>query len=313
MKDNLSILCASLMAGEGVVNGFTEKLKEVFTGGYYTINPNVPNFNEELLRMVKTYHPSIVFLQIQAPNIITIETAAEIAMHSFIINWSGDIRIETPPQWYLDIGKVIHLTAFSNMKDVTACKNQEIRSEWLECGVNPEIYRKHENVIRTNDIVAHFNHYGENAFPLSNYRMDIVKALSKEFGDRFGVFGNFPGAIGNFNSDQLAEAKNYSGAKLAINCSHFETAMYSSDRLSRIIATGGAMCLSHWFPDIEEMYDVCEHLDYFTNIPVLIEKCHYYLENENKRLEIVAAGQKHALENYTFLHMAQKIKKFYYI
>lgn len=309
--ENLSVICASLMAGEGVINGFTEKMKQVFTGGYWSINPSHTNFNQKLIRMVKEYKPTIVFLQIQTPGIITIETAKEIAKHSFIINWSGDIRVETPPQWYLDIGRYIQLTAFSNMKDVKGCREQGLKSDWLECGFNPEIYRKWDTPIKTREIVAHFNDGGYNRFPLSQYRLDIVNVLRSEFKDRFGVFGNSQGAIADFNSNQLAEAKNYSNAKIAINCSHFRTEKYSSDRLSRIMGTGGAACISHYFPCIGQMYDLGNHLYTFDNLNELVKLCHNLLNNEDERKRIALAGQKHALKNYTFEEMCKNIVKLY--
>lgn len=307
----MRILCASLMSGEGVVNGFTEKMKEVFSEGYYPLNPSHPNFNEELIRITLKEKPEIVFLQLQAPGIITVETAREIAKHSFVINWSGDCRIESPPQWYLDIGKEIQLSLFSNMRDVLGCREQGITSDWLECGFDPEKFCKWENPPQTREIVAHFNDYGAGAFPLSQYRIDIVNALSKEFGDRFGVYGNFPGAVGNFNSDQVAESKNYAGAKIAINCSHFEIEKYSSDRLSRIMGTGGALCLTHHFKGLDTMYDPYIHLIPFTNIEDLIKKCYFYLSHEDKRLEKVAAGQQHVLNNYSFEQMCLNIKNYY--
>lgn len=307
----VSVLCASLMAGEGVVNGFTEKMKEVFTGGYYTLNPGHPNFNKELIRMTLEHKPDIVFLQIQAPHIITEETAKEIAKHSFVMNWSGDIRQESPPKWYLDIGQHIQLSTFSNMADVRSCLAKGVAADWLECGFNPEIYKKHDNPRVTPEIVAHFNDYGTHAFPLSQYRIDIVNALRAEFGNRFGVFGNFPGALTNFNSDQLEESRNYAGAKIAINCSHFCVEKYSSDRLSRIMGTGGAVCLSHYFPGIRDMYEVGNHLHIFENIPDLLTLCRNLLANPIERERCAAAGQRHALGNYTFLKMAENIKNLY--
>lgn len=307
MVNNPSILAASLMAGAGIENGFTKALRNTFTGGYYTLHPGHPNFNNELIKMMLEYKPTIIFIQIQTANILKPETAREIAKHSFVIQFSGDIRNDTESMYY-DIGKEIQLTTFSNMRDVINCRKFGLRSEWLEIGYDPERFKSWENVKHAPEIVAHFNDYSH--FPLSNYRRDIVEKLKNTFGSKFGVFGNFPGANGNFNDDQIAESKNYCGSKIAINCSNFFCERYSSDRILRAFGSG-IMVLSHHFPDINKMYQVGKHLDTFNSLDELVRKCHYYLEFENKRESIAKEGQKHVLENYTFKKMAENILNLY--
>lgn len=298
------------MAGEGVINGFTEKMKEVFTGGYYTLNPGHPDFNNELLKMTLAHKPDIIFLQIQTPDVLMIETAKEIAKHSFVMEFSGDIRLASPPQHYIDIGRHIHLSTFSNMKDVIGCREQGVTADWLEIGYDPEKYKTWDNIPVEYDIVAHFNDYGTDGFPLSQYRHEIVSRLRSEFGDKFQVFGKFPGAKDNFNHDQVEESKNYNRAKIAINCSHFCAEKYSSDRLLRILGSGTA-CVSHHFPGINEMYTLGSHFYSFNTLDSMVELCSGLLIHDDARKKVAAAGQKHVQENYTFWHMAQNIKKLY--
>lgn len=306
-SENPSVLCASLMAGTGVINGFTEAMMNVFTGGYYTLNVSDPNFNTTILEMTRVHRPSVVFIQIQQDGILRPEVAKELSKLSYVIQFSGDIRHDTEA-FYYEIGKNIQMTCFSNMRDVANCRKFGIRSEWLEIGFDPQKYRSWPNNTSLPEIVAHFNHYDK--FPLSNYRKDIVEKLRNAFGNKFGVFGTFPGSNGNFNHDQVAESVNYCGAKIAINCSHFFCDMYSSDRILRIMGSG-VMCLSHHFPSIDKMYTVGKHLDTFNSLDEMIRKCHYYLEHVGQREAIAKAGQEWVLQNYTFLHMANNIKKLY--
>jgi hypothetical protein len=308
MSEQISILNASLMAGEGVINGFTEAVKKVFTGGYYTLNPSHPSFNEELLRLTLLNRPTIIFLQIQTSGILRPEIAKEIAKHSFVIQFSGDIRHDTEA-FYYEIGKEIQLTTFSNMRDVNNCRKLGIRSEWLEIGFDPERFKSWEVPLKY-DVVAHFNDYGETKFPLSGYRLKIAERLKHEFGDRFAVFGAFPGAKGNFNSDQVEESKNYCASKVAINCSHFFCDKYSSDRMLRILGSGVA-CVSHHFPQIDAMYTPGVDLLTFTDLDDMVIACKLLIHYDMIRENIARNGQQKALNNFTFYHMAQNIKNLY--
>lgn len=290
-------------------NGFTKAMRQTFTGGYWPLMPS-PTFNEDIMRMVDEHHPDCVFMQIQTPGVISPSTARYIGILSTVFNFSGDIRLHLD-DWYYETGKHLSCSLFTNMFDVRRMRERNVEADWMEIGFDPERYKTWDNPRRTTpSIVAHFNDYGVGYFPLSGYRLEILEALSKEFGKDFGVYGNVRGAKDNFNSDQVMESRNYCGAKIALNVSHFCVEKYSSDRLLRILGSG-TFCLTHNFPAIEELYKPGEHLVTFDSINELIEKCHYYLTHDDERRRIAAAGQKHAMENYTFLHMAENIKKFY--
>lgn len=302
----ISVLNASLMCGPPE-NGFTKAMRETFTGAYWPLNPGTPNFNQELISLVKNNKIDCIFLQIQTPNVLSVETAREIAKHSFVLQFSGDIRWDTEP-FYYDIGHEIHLTTFSNLRDVKNCRERGIKAEWLELGYDPEIFKPRREIPKEYDIVAHFNDYGDQ-FPLGQFRRDIVTKLKEEFGERFKVFGNFPGASGNFNSDQIAESINYNKARIAINCSNVLAERYSSDRLLRIC---GSMttCVSHRFSGLEDMYpDGC--IEHFDTLDQMIERCKILLNSDYNREEMAKRAQKHALNNYSFLKMAQNIKLLY--
>ncbi len=309
MTTGLKILSVGLMIGSPE-NGFQKAMRKVATGGYMDMPcSSSTNFNSELMRAAVDFQPDIIFIQIQHENILSEETARQLAKLAFVINFSGDVREELP-SWYLDIGKHIQLSTFSNMVDVKKCISAGIPADYLEIGFDPEIYRPRDIQKSGPAIVAHFNHY-ENKFPLSAYRMEIVQALTKEFGDNFGVYGNFPGARGNFNSDQIAESINYNKAKIAINCSHFDYERYSSDRLLRILGSG-TFCLSHHYNAIEKDFDLRDHLTTFYDINELINRCKMFLYYMPKKREIIArAGSRLAHQNFTFDSMCENIVKLY--
>lgn len=289
-------------------HGFQLEVEKLATGGYAELNCGVSNFNERVVEAAKSLKPDIIFLQLQSDG-LTMQAAYELSTIGFTMQWNGDKR-QTTPDYMIKLGQQLHLTLFSNGEDVLECKRLGIKADWLECGFEPERYRLWENPLPAPEIVAHFNCYNQ-MFPLSQYRRDIVERLRGEFGQRFGVYGTFPGANGSFNHSQVEESRNYAGAKIAINCSHFNCYKYSSDRLSRITGTGGALALSHEFPGLNEMYpDGC--IATFRDLDHLVDRCHYYLRNEEERRQMVAAAQKHALENYSFSKMAERIVQLYH-
>lgn len=290
-------------------NGFTKAMQETFNCIH--LNCGHPQFNQELLRLTEIHKPDLIFIQTQTQGILQPKTATELSKKTFLMQFSGDIRHASPPEWYLDLARAgVHLSTFTNMKDVKGTLEKGFNAEWLEIGYDPEKYRSWENPLQAPEIVAHFNDYGEGYFPLSGYRQQIVKKLTQVFGNRFGVYGNFKGAKGNFNNDQVMESRNYCGAKIAINCSHFFCERYSSDRMLRILGSG-TFCLSHHFPDIDKMYKVGEHLDTFVSIDELVKKCNYWLQYYEGRMRIADAGQKHVQNNFTFEHMVENIKSLY--
>lgn len=300
------ILNVSLMV-EPTLNGFTKAMRAV-AGEYREIAPGEQNFNHKVVEIAKEFKPDIIFLQIQKENVITEEAAQELSKIAFVMNFSGDIRDELP-MWYLNIGRKIHLSAFSNMQDVNVCKANGVKADWLEIGIDPERYRKHNVKKDTSKIVAHLNNYG-NEYPLSAFRIELVDRMKKEFGDDFGVFGNgWNGKeSGNFNSNQVDESINYNNALIAISVSHFQVEKYSSDRLGRAVASG-CFTLQHNFPKLEELYTPKKHLDTFNTIDELIEKCKYYLEHHEEREKIALAGMKHCVQNYSFNNMCSNIVK----
>lgn len=292
-------------------NGFQKAMRKVATGGYMDMPCSTNyDFNEALLREVRNFKPDIVFMQFQQEGIITEETASELAKIAFVINFSGDVRQQLP-SWYIKIGKHIQLSTFTNMVDVDKCRVAGVNADYLEIGVDISIFKSRPEIKKQSpSIVAHFNHY-ENMFPLSGYRMEIVERMKKEFGQSFGIFGNFPNSDGNFNHSQIEESMNYNRALLFLNVSHFNFNRYASDRMLRGLASG-CMALSHNFTGIELDYNVGEHLDVFNDLDELVEKCNYYLANTTQRELIAKNGHDFVHKNHSFESMCLNMVKLFH-
>lgn len=268
-----------------------------------------PSFNQNAIRIFNEFKPDIVFMQIQAENIIHHQTCDYFKSHgAFVINWTGDKRISVP-QWMIDIAPFVSMTSFSNQEDVNTMRKFDYKSEYLEIGYDPEIYCPIGKTVSVPEIVFMANNYGAGHFPMSKFRIELSEFLQQEYGGRFGVYGtgwNF--GKGNVNHSQHEEAAHYRGAKIAINCSHFNADRYNSDRLLRILGTQ-TMCISAKHNGMDQDYIAGEHLDYFYTLEELKTKIDYYLNNPDERMRVAKNGYDLVLNRNTFKHQVENIIK----
>ena len=202
---------------------------------YIELSTGDKDVNSKAIAMAKAFKPDIIFMQIQAPNIIQIETVKAMKeTGAWICNWNGDIRNETPG-WMIQMAPFIDKTLFSNMRDVRNVSN----GGYLEIGYDPEIYTPIGEIGNCKEISFFGNNYGGDKFPLSRLRIEMNTMLNKHFGNRYGVYGNnWFNVSGNYNHSQAEEAKAYRATKIAINLSHYDEDLYSSDRIYRILGSG---------------------------------------------------------------------------
>lgn len=304
----MKILHIGLCATPNTMNGFQkafidvvgkENYKEIYTGD--------KDLNVNTLLLFNEFKPDIVFMQIQAPDIIT-HSVCQIMKDSgaFIINWTGDKRQEVP-QWMIDLAPYVSLTSFSNMDDVNIMRSLGFKSEYLEIGYDPEIYKPENEALNMPDIVFMGNNYGRGYFPMSGFRIDMVDFLHQKYGNRFGVYGSgWAYGNGNFNHSQLEEAKAYRGAKIAINCSHFDSLNYNSDRLLRILGSGTA-CISYNHLGMKETY--LNSCAYFNDFNDLKNQINFLLDNTLDRMEMSSLANNFVKNTFTFKHQVENIIK----
>ena len=90
---------------------------------YIELSTGDKDVNSKAIAMARAFKPDIIFMQIQAPNIIQIETVKEMKKTgAWICNWNGDIRNETPG-WMIQMAPFVDKTLFSNMRDVRNVEN----------------------------------------------------------------------------------------------------------------------------------------------------------------------------------------------
>jgi spore maturation protein CgeB len=308
----MKILHIGLCVNPNGYSSFPQAFKDIIGEGNYREiqTASDPGFNKRCVDLFNEQKPDIVFMQIQSPGIISNETCKHFKDNgAFVINWTGDKR-HVVPQWMIDIAPYVSLTSFSNMEDVYKMREAGFKAEYLEIGYDEDIYTPIGEAYNVPEIVFFGNNYGAGHFPMSEFRIKMVDFLQKEYGNRFGVYGNsWPNAKGNINHSQHEEAKHYRGTKIAINCSHFDSDMYNSDRLLRILGSG-TMCLSYKHKGMSETYIGKDYLDYFEDFDKLKFKIDYYLHN-TKSLDIIANNGNEFVKNtFTFNHQVKNIISF---
>jgi len=255
----------------------------------------------KIINLFNSHKPDIVFMQIQHDRPELLPVVQVMNKKAVVINCCGDVR-EPMPEWYKTFSKHC-ITAFSNMEDVN-----EIGGEYLQIGIDPQIFNRDKLVVKSRDIVFMANR--SMCFPLSEYRVKTVDFLKRIYKEKFELYGSWPMANGNFNHDQYGENRIYNEAKIGISISHFDRHRYFSDRLPRIMGSG-CFALSHHYKDIEKDFEVGQHLDTFKDHAELQRKIDYYLQNPDERQAIALNGWKHVQENFTTQNMVNDIFRIY--
>lgn len=242
--------------------------------------------HRDFLEVLKTYQPDYCFMQIQNPAAMNVAIIAEMARHTRIIHWSGDVRnLSAWRRWTADIGEQIFLTLFSNETDAEYLNQIGIRAGYLQTGFDDVFYQRRHKISGWPDIVFVANNYDD--FELSYYRAEIVLAMYQWFPGRFRVFGNGWEKFG-ISTESIAhtlEAECYNSCKLALSISNFNHKRYYSDRLLRIMGCGSC-AISHSFPGLEKDFTPGYDILTFSHKEDLIEKCNYYLLCNEERNRI---------------------------
>jgi hypothetical protein len=273
-----------------------EKNFDCFTFDWVNISAKkgLPDTQLEFIELLKEKRPEYCFMQLQNPINMSVPIIREMAKYTKIVNWSGDIRqSDAWYRWFEEIGREIHLTTFSNNTDVDIMRERGVRSGYLQVGFDTGWYYKKQKKEGLPEIVFCCNDYGN--FQLSKYRVEVVKALKREFGNRFMIYGSGweKHGIQTKRIGNVEESDVYNNCKVAISVSNFRFKRYYSDRLLRIMGCG-AFPLSHDFEEIEKDFTEGQDIVTFKNIKELIQKCHYYLDHDEERNQIAENAYKTA-------------------
>jgi spore maturation protein CgeB len=184
-----------------------------------------------------------------------------------------------------DLGLEVFLTLLSNETDVEKMSEAGVQADYLQVGFDHIRYQRRTRIKGWPDIVFVANNYDK--FELSRYRAEVVLAMYEAFPHQFRVFGAHWHNLGIQTQalDNALEAECYNSCKIALSISSFHYQRYYSDRLLRIIGCG-CCAISHSFPGLEKDFVPGHDIVTYSGNSDLIEKCNYYLRNEDERRKI---------------------------
>lgn len=283
--------------------------RSIASGGYEEIS-HIEYQNKAVLQkyistIAKRMLPNLVFMQLQAPNVLTDETINTLRRTgAFLVQWTGDARQPTS-QHFFDVGRKLDLNLFGNTEDIDALTLKGINADFLNISVDHNIYNP---TSPSPKIVFMGNNYN-GLFPLSEYRLNMCRFLQRQYGSNFQVYGKgYPSDIKAIDLmyKHKEEANAYRNCKIAINCSHYDLGKYSSDRMFRILFSG-AFCLTRKFPKMEHYLSSGKIFDSFIEFSELKEKIDYYLENDLERQEIAKRGYEYAISHEKWSDRMQEL------
>ncbi|MCH7827574.1 MAG: glycosyltransferase family 1 protein [Bacteroidetes bacterium] len=284
---------------DGKNEGLPYALREASTL-YHEISTGDSDLNDKINKAIFDWNFDIAFFQIQSPGIVQPFIFQKIkGADIFTINWSGDMRSITA-EWYYKTNA--DLTLFTNTKDVEALRKVGLKSDFLQIGIDPKVFKIHGQKRNEKEVLFLGNNYGSQ-FPLGGERTALSNNLIS-WG--YSTIGSYRGAIMNLTGNQLEESIVYNNCKIGINHSHFNEYRYTSDRMFRILASG-CFCLSHHYSGIEIDFEIGKHLDVYHNFNDLKKKINYYLENDEARIRIAKNGFDLCHSTYTYKQMVNNL------
>lgn len=252
---------------------------------YYSRN-QIPALRDAFVTAAKRFCPTHVWTQVQTPNILPRQTLAQIP--GYKMTWGGDCRAETPT-WAFDIAPHLDLTLMSNRRDVAELRKKKLKADYLQIGFSPTVFCPEGSIRTVPDIIFLGSNY-PNRFSRSTFRANMVKGLRERYGSRFGVYGNGWGQNDPFLTEDQ-EAAAYRGCKIAVSAEHFLIDGFYSDRVFRA-AGSGAFLLGDRTPSFDEHFIDGKEAVSWKDFDELHAKIDYYLDHEDERKAIAAAGCK---------------------
>lgn len=230
----------------------------------------------------------VVFMQIQTPNVISLDLLKKWHKKVRFFNFNGDLR-RPMPVWYIEVAPYV-TSLITNEDDVKQICDAGYEAHFFQIGYDKNIYTPDGIVKHDADVVFMGNNF-VHQFGLTQLRKDMVHRLQREFPASFKVYGaNWGSDVRHTNFQQIIEASIYRGSKMAINLSHENAGRYTSDRIFRLMACG-ALCLSHRYPGIEKDFIIGEHLFVWDDLDTLVNMITYLQLNKNSEQVAKVAKQ----------------------
>jgi len=233
-----------------VYDAFREVGANLFIFDYFYVfeqqGRSKPRVRKELIECAKNIKPDLIHIQVQHTDVIDYGTMRQIKKalpKTIISNWTGDVRNYVPAA-FRNMANVADYNFISSTGQLNMFK-KSIGKEvyYWQIGYDPKLY--HPEPTRRKNYTYYVSFIGNNntkeGYPGRHDRERACRLLRKEFGNKFGLFGN--GWPRNFRSsgslDQRKVSKIYHDSVCVLSVSHYNNLThYFSDRLLMCMACG---------------------------------------------------------------------------
>lgn len=313
MKVLLMPLCYSAERQQGIIDAFRELGCELEVFDYYTHyenhHRNQRNTRQSLIETAKRFKPDLVYCQIQ--HTVILDASSIQAIRTFIptvkiVQYTVDIRASIQNSYY-NVSKVSDMNLICSTGQLQMYRDNSVPNvHFLQVGYSPALHcpeiepkEKYDY-----DVVFVANINSIELYPGNSERIDSVYALKREFGEKFGLFGNGWNrelkAVRSVDITKVVEEA-YSKSFCCISISHFnEVDHYYSDRLLHCLASGRPTVSWH-FPKYESYFvDGCD-LVIAKGPEDIVNKVKYLLDNKDKANYIGMNGAAKVFAEHTYL------------
>lgn len=268
----------------------------------------------ELIKIAEKFRPDILHLQIQHTEIIdglTIGKIKALLPNCKIVNWTGDVRNYVPPS-YKDIARYADFNLISSTGQISFFE-KEIKKpvKYWQIGYNPKLYysvsEDRENFKYDITFVANDN--SKENYPGREERLIVIKELKKNFGQRFGLFGN--NWSSEFSSlggiDQRSVMEVYHNSFCVLSLSHYnDLSHYFSDRLLMCLASGRPT-ICYRFPNWESYFTNNSDIVIANSIQEIPLKVKSLLANRKMANFIGQSGAALAFSEHTYFSRVKEL------
>jgi hypothetical protein len=236
------------------------------TDGYrcveWTVLDTLQKRHQAVVDAASQLRPTLIFLQLQRPNVLSPSTVAEArkaaGTHNLVvISWCGDVGGSNGPyrshddRWAYDMAVQCDLMLYSSMSQVRAHRSRAMHNAaYLQIGYDEDRYFEgpDDEYGSHFDVVFLGTKYHDTQRSVltgqeSGLRRVIAETMRSRLGERFGLFGHgWGGGVAHLPAGQSGDTYRRAHFALSISlCSVLER--YSSDRLFRALACGTSVLL----------------------------------------------------------------------
>ncbi len=246
---------------QGTKDAFLQAGQNLLSFDYYDFyekhNKDRPLTCRELLKLVDSFRPDLIYAQIQHTDILTGQVFATIKSKypkTIIANYTIDVRNHVPLT-YLDIGRQADYNFISSTGQISIFEQAlKKKVQFLQIGYDPSLYHpalKQPDAFEFDCVFIATNNPRE-GYPGVVERERACRLLKREFGNRFALFGaHWPNDLGSKGVvDQRKVAEIYQKSVCCLSISHYnDLNHYFSDRLLMCLASGRpTVCyrFPHW-------------------------------------------------------------------